>query len=238
MEIFSSAWFGALASIVLIDLVLAGDNAVVIALAARSLPKELQQRAVIWGTLGAIIVRIIAAIFVVFLLRIPGLSAAGGALLFWIAYGLLRAQTSNEEQHDIKVTTFWAAMKTIIIADALMGLDNILAISGAAQGDLFLVALGLVISIPIVMGGSILILKLIKSNPWIVWAGGALLGFTGGTMIIQDKVVAGWIAEDILPLITWSVKLAPAAALFILGWWIYRSQIPPAAPPDPDSSPE
>ena len=223
MEIFSGPWFGALLSIVLIDLILAGDNAVVIALAARSLPVHMQRRAVVWGTLGAIVVRVVAAVALVYLLRFPGIQALGGLLLFFIAYQL--AQDKHHKHALVKdnsQATFASAIGTIIFADAIMGLDNILAISGAARGDILLVTIGLIISIPIVMGGSILILHLIKKHPWIVWAGAALLGYTGGAMIANDSYVMQHALEHAPLVLIWLIKLVPTAALFVLSWWFYR----------------
>lgn len=234
MELFSLAWFGSLASIVAIDLVLAGDNAVVIALAARTLSPKVQRRAVIWGTLGAIIVRIIAAAFAVYLLKINGVAAIGGLLLFWIAYGLVKEQAGSEgKSNGAETTTFWAAMRTIIVADALMGLDNVLAIAGAARGDFLLVVIGLFISIPIVMGGSILILKFIKGNPWIIWAGGALLGYTGASMIFHDPFMAAQVFEEHNAWFEWTMKIIPAVFLFMLGWWFHRLPPKPAMAQDP-----
>ena len=159
MEIFSAEFLSALMAIVVIDLVLAGDNAIVIALAARSVPKHLQQRAIIWGTVGAIAVRSSLTMVVVWLLKVPGLMLLGGALLVWIAYRLLVPAGGDDGHNVAPASSFWGAMKTIIVADALMGLDNVLAVAGAAQGSFLLVVLGLLISIPIVICGSQLILK-------------------------------------------------------------------------------
>ena len=149
-------WFGAgflwpLLTIIFIDLTLAGDNAIVIALAARNLPKEQQNKAVIWGTLGAVLIRIVATIIVTFLLDVPWLHLAGGLLLIWIAYKLL-VQQQDDAHSDIKPgSTLGAAIRTIIIADAAMGIDNVLAVAGASHGNIWLVILGLIISIPIVV---------------------------------------------------------------------------------------
>ena len=134
MELFSPEFFSALFAIVVIDLVLAGDNAIVIALAARNLPPELRNKAIGWGTVGAIVVRSAMTIVVVWLLKIPGLLLAGGALLLWIAYKLL-VDSGQDEGHNVSPSTnFWGAMRTIVVADAVMGLDNVLAVAGAANG--------------------------------------------------------------------------------------------------------
>ena len=133
MEFFSAPWLSALLAIVLIDLVLAGDNAIVIALAARQLPAHLQKKAIIWGTVGAIVVRSAMTIGVVWLLKIPGLMLIGGLGLVWVAYKLLAPQEGHAEGHAPVASTFWGAMKTIVIADALMGIDNVLGVAGAAK---------------------------------------------------------------------------------------------------------
>ena len=156
MELFSTPWWSALLAIILIDLVLAGDNAIVIALAARSLPKDLQKKAIAWGTVGAIAVRSVMTVGVVWLLQIPGLMLVGGLGLLWIAYKLLADQ--NGKEHDGPVaSTFWGAMKTIVVADALMGIDNVLGVAGAAHGSFDLVIIGLLVSVPIVVFGLSLI---------------------------------------------------------------------------------
>ncbi|MCW5576396.1 MAG: YjbE family putative metal transport protein, partial [Burkholderiales bacterium] len=134
MELFSAEFLSALLAIIVIDLVLAGDNAIVIALAARGLPPDLRKRAIIWGTFGAIAVRTAMTLIVVWLLKIPGLMLLGGALLVWIAYRLLA--DNDDGGHEVSpASSFWGAMKTIIVADAVMGLDNVLAVAGAAQGS-------------------------------------------------------------------------------------------------------
>jgi len=161
MELFSAEFFSALLAIIIIDLVLAGDNAIVIALAARSLPPDLRKRAVLWGTFGAIFVRTLMTLVVVWLLKIPGLLLIGGVLLVWIAYKLLA--DNNSGGHEVSAASnFWGAMKTIVVADAVMGLDNVLAVAGAAHGNFLLVVIGLLISIPIVIWGSQLILKYVE----------------------------------------------------------------------------
>ncbi|MEH7385615.1 TerC family protein [Bacillus sp. JJ1521] len=183
MEILSVEFFTALLIIIGIDLVLAGDNAIVIGLAARNLPKEQQKKAIIWGTVGAIAIRIIATLAVVWLLAVPGLRLVGGILLIWIAYNLL----TDDKGHEIKaVGSFWAAIRTIIIADALMGLDNVLAVAGAAQGNFLLVVLGLIISVPIMVWGSTLFIKLIDRFPIIITIGAAILAWTASKMIVGE----------------------------------------------------
>ena len=193
MEIFSLAFLSALGAIIVIDLVLAGDNAIVIALAARNLPNHLKKKAIIWGTVGAIVVRSLMTLVVVWLLKIPGLLLAGGALLLWIAIKLL-SDEGGEEGHEGGTTTFWGAMKTIVIADAVMGLDNVLAVAGAAHGNYLLVVLGLLISIPIVVWGSNLILKWIERFPVIVYIGAAVLAGTAVKMLLSEPLIGDYVA--------------------------------------------
>ncbi|HEX6017144.1 MAG TPA: TerC family protein, partial [Burkholderiaceae bacterium] len=175
-------------AIVVIDIVLAGDNAIVIALAARQLPKHLQRRAIVWGALGAVVVRVVLTAAVVWLLKVPGLLAVGGALLLWIAWKLLQPDESqpngDDSPHAPVVTGFWGAMRTVIVADALMGLDNVLAVAGAAHGSLLLVVLGLAISVPIVMWGSTLVLKVVERYPSVVYLGSGVLVWTAVTMML------------------------------------------------------
>ena len=176
MELLMTAEFwSALAAIVVIDLVLAGDNAIVIALAARNLPKLHQRKAILWGTVGAVAVRTSLTVAVLWLLQVPGLMLAGGALLVWIAYRLLTGDDGGREHDVAPAAGFWAAMRTIVIADAVMGLDNVLAVAGAAHGSILLVVLGLLISIPIVVWGSTLILHWLERFPSLLYVGGAVL---------------------------------------------------------------
>ena len=189
MEIFSSPWWSALLAIILIDLVLAGDNAIVIALAARSLPPHLQRKAIAWGTVGAIVVRSVMTVGVVWLLRIPGLMLVGGLGLIWIAYKLLAEQSGGEHEGPI-ASTFWGAMKTIVVADALMGIDNVLGVAGAAQGAFDLVIIGLLISVPIVVFGSTMVLKLVERFPIIINIGAAVLAFTAAKMITSEQLLS------------------------------------------------
>jgi YjbE family integral membrane protein len=191
MDIFSTQFLAALAAIVIIDLVLAGDNAIVIALAARQLPDRLRKRAILWGTAGAIGVRAAMTVIVVWLLTIPGLMAAGGLLLLWIAYRLLApGDASESEGHGAKAAgSFWRAMGTIVVADAMMGLDNVLAVAGAAHGSYLLVIMGLLISVPIVVWGSQLVLRLIDRFPAIVYLGAAVLAFTAAKMIVDEPSI-------------------------------------------------
>ena len=186
---FSAQWWASLAAIIAVDLVLAGDNAVVIALAARRLPPELQKRAVIAGTFGAVLARVVLVFFALWLLEIPGLSIGGGLLLFYVAWRLAAADDNEQTDDRPAAKNFWQAMRTIIIADIVMGLDNILAIAGASRGNFELVVIGFALSVPIMIGGSVLILRLMKKAPWLVTAGAALLIAIAMRMILDDNLV-------------------------------------------------
>jgi len=198
MEILSAEFFSALLAIVIIDLVLAGDNAIVIALAARALPPRLRTRAVIWGTVGAIAVRSAMTLIVVWLLMIPGLRFLGGLAPVWIAYKLLVPKVAKGDAHGKPVDSFRGAMQTIIIADALMGLDNVLAVAGAAKGSFLLVILGLLISIPIVVWGSTLILKWVDRFPVIVYLGAGVLAWTAAQMMLHEPLLEPFITGKLL----------------------------------------
>jgi YjbE family integral membrane protein len=220
MELFSLPWWSALLTIVLIDLVLAGDNAIVIALAARGLPPEHQNKAILWGTVGAIVVRSLMTVGVVWLLKIPGLMLLGGLGLLWIAYKLI-ADTSQDEHKAANPTTFLGAMKTIIVADALMGIDNVLGVAGAANGSFDLVVLGLLISIPIVVMGSKLVLRLVERWPLIIHVGAAVLAFTAAQMIVNEKLLesifsTGGSIDLMARIATYAIAISGVLGL---GWW-------------------
>jgi YjbE family integral membrane protein len=187
VEILSIEFLTALLAIVVIDLVLAGDNAIVIALAARSLPRHLQKQAIVWGAVGAIVVRSAMTLVVVWLLKIPGLLLIGGALLIWIAYRLLLPENGEGENDKVKTAvSFWGAIQTIVVADMVMGLDNVLAVAGAAQGSYLLVVLGLLISVPIVVWGSTIMLHWVERYPGIVYFGAGVLAWTAAKMITSE----------------------------------------------------
>lgn len=216
MELFSAEFFSALLAIIIIDLVLAGDNAIVIALAARSLPPDLRKRAIIWGTFGAIAVRTAMTLVVVWLLKIPGLLLLGGVLLVWIAYKLLA--DNNSGGHEVSAASnFWGAMKTIVVADAVMGLDNVLAVAGAAHGNFLLVVIGLLISIPIVIWGSQLILKYVERYPAIVYIGSAVLAWTSAKMIISEPLIKDYLAA--YPVLPSVIYLTIIGGVLGLGFW-------------------
>jgi len=193
-ELFTSPWWSALLAIIVIDLVLAGDNAVVIGLAARNVPAEHQRRVVLWGTFGAIAVRVALTSVVVWLLKIPGFLLVGGVALAWIGWRLTE-DTGGGDPGIAARTSIRGAIQTIVIADAVMGVDNVLAIGGAAHGSLLLVLIGLAISIPIVIWGSTLVLKGVERFPQILWLGAAVLGWTAAKMIASEPLLASTFAS-------------------------------------------
>lgn len=208
-------FFSALLSIVVLDLVLAGDNAVVIALASRSLPDQMRNKAIYIGTFGAILIRTIMTLFAVWLLTIPYLQAIGGLVLVPVAIKLLK-QDDNGENIESS-TSFWGAIKTIIIADAVMGIDNVLAIAGAAKGSFLLVVIGLVISVPIIVWGSKWIGTLMVKYPVLIYAGSGILAWTAGTMIVHDKIVGAYLT-GISSMMSIALPLAITLAVIFYGY--------------------
>jgi len=212
MDIMSPEFWAALITIIFIDLVLAGDNAIVIGMAARKLSPAQQKKAIFWGTFGAVAIRIVATVLVVELLKIPGLQLVGGLLLVWIAYKLL---VSDEGQHNVKAKdSLWAAVQTIVIADAAMGLDNVIAVAGAAHGDLLLVIIGLLVSVPIVVWGSTLFIKIVNKFPPIVYIGSGVLAFTAAKMITHEPFLHDWFAH---PVVYWAFLAVVIAGVLAAG---------------------
>ena len=233
MEFLSAPWWSALLAIILIDLVLAGDNAIVIALAARSLPQHLQKKAIVWGTVGAIVVRSVMTVGVVWLLKIPGLMLVGGLGLVWIAYKLLADQSAGEHQGPV-ANTFWGAMKTIVVADALMGVDNVLGVAGAAHGSFDLVIIGLLVSVPIVVFGSAVVLKLVQRFPLIIHAGAAVLALTAAKMIVSEPLLDPLFdpPQVINTVARYGTYVAAVAGVLLVGWWVGRRHADAADKPD------
>ena len=215
MEFASAEWLASLGAIILADLLLAGDNAIVIALAARNLPQKYRTRAIIFGTLGAIVARVILTFFLSTLLQINGVGVVGGALLYYIAWRLL-IDDKGQDSDQKPASSFWEAIKIIIIADVVMALDNVLAIAGAARGDLTLIVIGLVISIPIVIAGSSLILKLLDRAKWLVLFGSGLLSAIAGRIILDDPWMQGNI--QLSNTLEWTLILGVAGLVTALAW--------------------
>lgn len=214
MDIFSIQFATALATIIAIDLVLAGDNAIVIALAARNVPRHLQRRAMIFGAAGAVVVRSLLTLVVVWLLQLPGLLFAGGAMLVWIAYKLLIPENGNGTALPVTgANTFWAAIRTIVVADTVMGVDNVLGVAGAAHGSFTLVILGLLISIPILLWGSSLLLKYVERYPALVYLGAGVLAFTAAKMMTSEPAL-----KDAFNTYTVTVPLVYVVTVFGVLW--------------------
>ncbi len=216
-------WWSALLAIILIDLVLAGDNAIVIALAARNLPEKLKRKAIVWGTVGAIVVRSVMTLGVVWLLNIPGLMLVGGLGLVWIAFRLL-AEDGGKDHGGPVAITFWGALKTIVVADALMGVDNVLGVAGAAQGSFDLVIIGLLISVPIVVLGSTVVLKLVERFPIIIKFGAAVLALTAAKMIVNEPLLDSVFDPPHLlhTAARWGTYTLAITGVLVAGWWTAR----------------
>lgn len=217
MEILSIQFLTALGTIVLMDILLGGDNAVVIAMAANKLPHALRKKAILIGTAGAVIIRLLMTFAAVWLLTIPYLQVLGGLILLPIAVKLLLHH--EEEAHVKEADSLAGAIKTIIIADAAMGVDNVLAIAGASHGSFVLVAIGFLISIPIIVGGSTLIGKIMDKYPIVLYGGAGLLGWTGGSMIVHDKILNPVIIAyggDFAPYI---IQFLLMVAVISVGYW-------------------
>ena len=220
MEVLSFEFLWALLAIILIDVVLGGENALVIAMASKQLPEHLRKRAMIWGTFGAVAVRFMCVAALTYLLMIPGLRIVGGLLLIWIAWKLT---SSNNDHKDIKAsTTFWGAMGTIVIADAVMGLDNALGIAGAAGGNWLLIIFGLLISVPIILFGSTVISRIIDRYPNTIYIGAFVLYYVAVNMIVHEPFIDQWndplhdFVEKTLPII---------GAVILTGKQYYRTEI-------------
>lgn len=183
----------ALLAIVLIDVVLGGENALVIAMASRNLPEDLRKKALLWGTFGAVAVRFLCVAALTYLLMIPGLRLIGGLALLYIAYTLVKPKA---EEHNVNAaTSFWGAMGTIVWADAVMGLDNALAIAGAAGGNWWLIIFGLLLSVPIILFGSTVVAKIMDRWPKTIWVGVGVLVIVALKMIYHEPILQEYINE-------------------------------------------
>jgi YjbE family integral membrane protein len=191
MEFFSPAWWAALGSIMIANILLSGDNAVVIAMAARGLPEALQKKAIFIGSAAAIIMRIVLTLVAAQLLGLPWLKLLGALALLYIGVTLLLPEGHDEEGGGNSHTSMATAIRTILIADLVMSLDNVIAVAAAAKGDIPLLIIGLATSIPLVIFGSTLLLKVIEKFPLIIWMGAALLGFIAGEILVADAAIAG-----------------------------------------------
>ena len=209
-----------LAEISFLNMLLSGDNAVVIALAVRALPGRQRLLGQLGGTLGAVALRLAFVGVVSMLLRVPLLRLCGGLLLIWIAFKLVGPvdESAGGTRHG---ASFWESIWIIVVADITMSLDNVLAVAAAAHGDMLLVGLGIGMSVPIVVWGSGLLAGLMNRHPWIIWLGGGLLGYVAGDMILEDPLVIGWLGAWAASL-EYAVPMALAAALTGIGWGLAR----------------
>ncbi len=209
MELFTLQALWAFLAIILIDIVLAGDNALVIGMAANKLPPELRKKAIFWGTFGAIAIRFVSVAALTYLLLIPGLRAIGAAALIWIGWKLV---FSNEEHNIEAKDTFWGAISTIVVADAVMGIDNALGIAAAAQGNWVLIIAGLLISVPIILFGAGLVSKILTKYPDTVFIGSFVLFAVAFLMLMKEPLLIAWWAG----LETWVAKILPWAASLVI----------------------
>jgi YjbE family integral membrane protein len=198
-------WLLQLGSIVLVDLLLAGDNAIVIAMAVRILPEKEQRLGRLWGTFGAVALRVLFLALASWLIAIPYLRAAGGVLLLWIAYKLLAPQPHGPVEGGGEADSVRAgrnlrdAIRVIILADVSMSIDNVLAVTGLAEGHLGMAALGIALSIPMVIWGSALLSKIMQNHKWIVWLGGGILGHVSGVLILEEPQFVDWFGHPAKP---------------------------------------
>ena len=215
MDFFATEFWGRLLALILIDLVLAGDNAIVIGMTASRLPKHQRNKAIFWGTAGAIILRIISLFIIVWLLKIPAIMLIGGLLLILIAYKLL----TEHKEHNINISGgLYAATRNIIIADGVMSLDNVLGIAGVAHNDLLLAIIGMLLTIPIIVTGSTLFIKLLKKFPAINYIGGAILAWTAGSMIFSDPLLSKYLGNTLEILLT----LLVVSSVMLAAWFKNR----------------
>ena len=209
MDILSIQGLLAMLQIIVIDILLAGDNAIVIGMAARNLPAHLQKKAIFWGTAGAIILRLVMAfLFVEALNNIPALRLVGGILLLWIGYKLV---VDDDGEHNIEAKdNLRAAIMTIVIADGIMGIDNVIGVVGAASGNMTLVAVGMLITVPIIIYGSTLFVKVIQRFPIILYVGGGILAWVGAAMSVEDKLISHTVAP-------YALLIKIGAVIFVVG---------------------
>jgi YjbE family integral membrane protein len=211
-------WLAGL-EIIVINILLSGDNAVVIALACRNLPPHQRRWGVFWGAVGAIVLRIILTFFAVSLLQLSFLKLIGGVLLLWIGIKLI-AEEDSEEGHDVKASDkMFSAIRTVVIADLVMSIDNVLGVAAAAHGSLLLLIFGLALSVPLVIGGAQIIMRLIERFPILIVAGGGLLGFVAGELMIEDSAIVDWVHTHAAWL-SWAAPIAGIALVVGPAKWM------------------
>jgi YjbE family integral membrane protein len=224
MEFLSPAWWASLVQIIGIDIILSGDNALVIALACRSLPPGQRKWGIILGAGAAIVLRIVFAIGIVYLLDVPFLKFAGSLLLIWIAVKLVMPEPHTSvpvTSQPPPATSLWSAVRIIVVADVVMSLDNVLAIAAAARGSVELLVIGLAISIPLIVAGSAMMLWLLDRFPLLVVAGSGLLGWIAGELAVHDPIVGVWMAGT-LPLLHAGLPYLICVAMIVFGLYVHR----------------
>ena len=221
-------WVAAL-EIVVINILLSGDNAVVIALACRNLPPKQKWWGIFWGVIGAVVLRIILTFFAVQLLLLPYLQLVGAALLVWIGIKLIAEDEGGDGPEVAASNRLVSAVKTVIVADLVMSIDNVIGVAGAAKGSLLLLVFGLVVSIPLVVVGSQLIMKLVERLPWLVIAGGGLLGYIAGEIAIEDVTVKPWVQAN-APWLHYGAPIAGIVVVVAVGVWLTRRHRPVVTP--------
>ncbi|MBA4141525.1 MAG: TerC family protein [Nitrosospira sp.] len=219
MEFASPQFWIAVLQIIAIDIVLGGDNAVVIALACRRLPEKQRNLGIFWGVFGAIALRVVLVFFALNLLAIPFLKILAAVLLLWIGTRLLQPEPQDGGHQISASTTLSGAIKTIIIADAVMSLDNVVAIAGAAKGSIGLVVFGLIVSVPIIVWGSKLVMKFMDRFPIIVVIGAGLLGWIAGGMSVTDATNKDWVNAN-AAFLHWAAPVFGALLVVVTGKWL------------------
>jgi YjbE family integral membrane protein len=225
IEFLAQISWVAVAEIIMIDILLGGDNAVVIALACRNLPPAQRKLGILWGTVGAIVLRVVLIFFALSLLQLPFLKIVGAIMLVWIGIKLLIAEDQEGHGDVAGSDKLWGAVKTVIVADFVMSLDNVIAIAGAAEGaapdqQLPLVIFGLLVSIPIIVWGSQLVIKLMDRYPIIITLGGMLLGWIAGTMAVGDPALVGHLPAEVPAALRYGAGIAGALLVLAWGKWI------------------
>ena len=224
VEVGTPEFWSGLLKIIIIDLLLSGDNAVVIALACRSLPPKQQRWGILIGAGAAVVLRIVFASSITLLMQTPFLKLVGGLLLWWIAIKMVREGEGDESGPEVvAAVSLWNAVRVIAVADAAMSLDNVIAIAGAAKDSVLLIVLGLLISIPLIVAGSTLVMKLMTRFPIVILGGGMLLGYVGGDVLVSDPAIIGWVDANARWL-HWAVPTFGTVVVGAFGWRILKAK--------------
>jgi YjbE family integral membrane protein len=222
-------WLLILCNVMFINIVLSGDNSIVISLAANRLPIELRKKAIVWGSVTAIALRVLLLIGGLFLIEIPFLKIASALLLMWVAFQLLIENVKDQPQNDgkeskitdSKGSTIWQAIRTIAIADLVMSLDNAVAMIGAAKGNVWAIVIGLLITVPVLMLGSQLLSRILQTYKWVLHIAAAILGWTAGEMLIDDTVFKNISFQETL---SWIVPILGGLIILSFGFWFSKKQ--------------